>query len=201
MVVTDRGQAHTVEAFSAAVVLLASVVFALQVTAVTPLTASTASQHIENQQAGVGGGVLDEAAESGTLMGTVLYVNETSGRFHNSGDQNRYIHGGPPTAFGETLNQTFLDRGIAFNLAITYHDGSSIGGPFRIVDLGRPSDNAVTVHRTLTVFDDDHLYDDDNSKDESTTVSDAGNLYFQEDQSPESPVYNVITVRLTLWRM
>lgn len=200
MDVSDRGQAHTLEAFSAAIVLLASVAFALQVTAVTPLTASTASQHIENQQSGVATGVLDEAVADGTLKETLLYWNESKGRFHGvSESSDTYVLGGPPTAFGERLNQTFLERGIAFALDVEYVRGKQVPSQ-EIVDLGTPSDNAVTVTRTVTVFDDDHIYDADGTRNESVTVE-GSTTFYAGDESPDGPVYNVFKVELTLWRM
>src|SRR6056297_1161848 len=97
--------------------LLMSMLFALQVTAVTPLTASTASQHIENQQAGVAEGLLDAAVEKGTLKPTVLLWSESEGNFPGTGVKGTYSLGGPPTAFGEQLNRTFVDRGIAFDMS------------------------------------------------------------------------------------
>ena len=201
MDVGDRGQAHTVEAFSAAVVLLASVVFALQVTAVTPLTASTASQHIENQQSGVGGGVLDQAAENGNLSKMVLYWNDDDGEFHNAtSESGSYTLAGPPNGFGKTLNRTFLDRGIAFNLRVSYASGTGTDTT-TIVDLGAPSDNAVTVHRSVTIYDNDHVYEWDGDENTTVTARNATNFYTGDDQAPNSPLFNVVKVELTLWRM
>lgn len=195
---TERGQAHTLEAVAASVMLLASVVFALQVTAVTPLTASTASQHIENQQAGVAEGVLDSAAEQGTLKETVLLWNESASAPFGVGDRGTYSLGGPPTAFGETLEETFLDRGLAFDLAYRYVDGDGDVRQREIVDLGKPSDHAVTVTRTVTLFDSDHLYYPDGTK-QSTTL-DGTSTFFATDVHA-GPTYNVIQVELTIWRM
>jgi hypothetical protein len=202
-----RGQAHTLEAFSAALVLLASVVFALQVTAVTPLTASTASQHIENQMQGTAHGTLDQSIEDGSLKRTLLYWNNSTSDFHGSAAGNFYTNAGPPTEFGTRLNETFLDRGIAFDLTIIY-EAPTGNKEKTLIKLGRPSDNAVTADRTLTLFDDDHLYDADNTRNESVTLASTDESPFHSgsdpdnwDQSPNSPVYNVVKVRLTVWQM
>jgi len=56
--------------------LLASVLFALQVTAVTPLTGSTSSQHIENQQASLAEGLLATQVENGSIVPTILLERE-----------------------------------------------------------------------------------------------------------------------------
>ena len=126
----DRAQAHTLEAIAAAMILVSSLVFALQVTAVTPLTGSTSSQHIENQQAAVAEGLLDAAAENGTLVPTLLYWNESRENWHGA-TRDGYVRSGPPTAFGSTLNETFLERGIAFDLSVYYveADGDRLREP------------------------------------------------------------------------
>ena len=72
MVSEDRGQAYTLEAIIASVLLISSLVFALQVTVVTPLSASTSNQHIENQQRASAAGVLTAAQETGALKDAVL---------------------------------------------------------------------------------------------------------------------------------
>ena len=75
--VTVRGQIYTLEAVIAAVLLVSSLVFALQVTAVTPLSASTSNQHIENQQRASASGVLTAAEEAGILQDAVLFWNDS----------------------------------------------------------------------------------------------------------------------------
>jgi hypothetical protein len=188
-----RAQAHTLEAVAAALILISSLVFALQVTAVTPLTGSTSSQHIENQQAAVAEGVLAAAAENGTLVPTLLHWNESAGNWHGA-SEGGYARGGPPTAFGSTLNETFLDRGVVFNLRVYYiHDGNRKRE--RIVNLGEPSDHASTARRTVTLTDDDPLRDPNGS----TTLANAS--YLMSDADPDGALYSVVEVELVVWRM
>lgn len=197
---SDRGQAFTLEGFAAALLLLASVIYALQVTAVTPLTASTSSQHIENQQAGVAGGMLNSAVENGTLKPALLYWNETSQTFHGTTDEGYYALGGPPnTIFGSTLNRTFRDRGIAVNVNVWY---VTDGGRRRAVDMvsmGVPSDNAVAVRRSVTLYDDDPVYNADGQASD-TTLNETSDFYAPE-ASSKSPVYHVVVVEVVTWRM
>jgi hypothetical protein len=194
----DRGQAHTLEAFAAATILLASIVFALQVTAVTPLTASTSSQHIENQQEAVATGLLAAAAENGTLGPTLLYVNNSTGRFHDDEFDGTYISGGPPTAFGETLNETFLDRGIAFNLYAHYLTSERTVRRQSIVRMGGPSDNAISARWQVALYDDDVLYAADGTR--STHTLENSTTFYAPDRYP-GPLYNVIEVEVVVWRM
>jgi len=216
-----RGQAHTLEAVAGAVLLLAGVVFALQSSVVTPLTASTASQHIENQQSAVAEGLLEAAKDNGTLQQAVLYYNNSStcpeGGFHNTTCPNGggvpYANGGPPLRFGDSLNETFLDRGIAFNVNVNYVGANGDVRTEQMVYVGRPSDNAVTVRRSFTLFDDDRIYLPNGSKSQMTlnetkrvdscaaANGDTCRQFYAPDAAPNSTVYNVIQVEVIVWRM
>ena len=188
----DRAQAHTLEAITASLILISSLVFALQVTAVTPLTGSTSSQHIENQQAAAAEGVLASAAERGTLKPTLLYWNESADNWQGASNDG-YADGPPETAFGDTLESMFLDRGIVFDLTIYYVDDDE-----PIVDLGEPSDHASTARRTVTLADDDPLRELDGSASD-TTLSNAS--YLVPDADPDQALYSVVEVELVVWRM
>ncbi|MFB6113981.1 MAG: hypothetical protein ABEJ58_07760 [Halodesulfurarchaeum sp.] len=196
---TSRGQAHTLEGIAAAILVLGSVVFALQVTAVTPLTASTASQHIENQQRAVASGVLSIAKETGALDSSVRYWNETGVTFHGTPAEGYYLHGGPPNRFGSMLNDSFGEAGIAFNVDVTYLTPSGAQRNRRMVYQGTPSDHAVVVGRTVVLYDDDVLLDA--SGNETDTTLGETNGYFAPDMAPSSHVYNVLRVEVTVWQM
>ncbi|MEF8829887.1 MAG: hypothetical protein V5A49_12690, partial [Haloarcula sp.] len=149
----DRGQAHTLEAVIGALLLLTSVLFALQSTAVTPLSASTSSQHIENQQQERAQGLLAAAAENETLKPAVLYYNATAERFHGAdGDNGEYAGTRPNVTLGQMLNRTFTSQGIAYNVNFEYQANNGTGTK-RFIYNGVPSDNAVSASWT-TVLDD-----------------------------------------------
>ncbi|MFC6871914.1 DUF7288 family protein [Halobellus marinus] len=193
----DRAQAHTLEAITAAMILISSLVFALQVTAVTPLTGSTSSQHIENQQAAVAEGVLASAEENGTLAETILYWNESARNWHGA-TREGYVRGGPPTTFGGVLNDTFIERGIAFDLTVYYIDEDGTRQSRAIVDLGEPSDHASTARQLVTLADGDHLVNADGTR-SSSTLSNAS--YIVDDGHAEGDLYSVLEVEIVVWRM
>lgn len=195
----SRGQAHTLEGVVASLVLLSGLVFALQVTAVTPLSASTSNQFIENQQQATAEGVLATAEETGALERAVLFWDNSSDRFHNTTGRNFYTNGGPPNEFGRMLNRTYDGTGVTFNVYVTYVDGSDDLTRIRMVYRGEPSDNAVTASRLVTIGDDDVLYDYDETA-TNVTVSEAGDLYMP-DTDDTSGVYNVVKVEVVAWRM
>ena len=195
MVTDERGQAYTLEAIIAAVLLISSLVFALQVTAVTPLSASTSNQHIEIQQRASAAGVLTAAQEAGALKEAVLFWNDTKGEFHGAQRMTFYTNTYPPNKFGHITERAFDGRGLAVNVLV-YHDANA--DPSRMVYRGEPSDNAVSASRTVTIYDDDEL----TAPDTSDTASSAGSY---SDVVPEDPnsnnVYNVVRVEVVVWRM
>jgi hypothetical protein len=195
MVSGDRGQAYTLEAIIASVLLVSSLVFALQVTAVTPLSASTSNQHIENQQRASAAGVLTAAQEAGVLKDAVLFWNDSNAEFHDAERVTFYTNNYPPNEFGNITERAFDGRGLAVNVLIYYNESED---PSRMVYRGEPSDNAVSASRTVTIYDDDVL----TAPGTSTTASLSANYSDVVPADPNSNnVHNVVRVEVTVWRM
>lgn len=196
MVGADRGQGHTLEGIVAALLVLTSVVFALQVTAVTPLTASTASQHVETQYRSASQGLLAGAAANGELESTLLYWNASNASFHGAPIEGYYVGTAPPTAFGDDLAATFDAAGVAYNVDLTYVTANGTLEHRRLVHFGQPSDTAVTASRTVVLYDTDRLRNPDGSA--GGTLENA--TYFAPD-AYSGHLYNVVVVEVTVWRM
>ena len=194
----DRGQAHTLEAFMAALIVVSGVLFALGATAVTPLSASTSNQHIQNQQLVAANDLLAASAANETLREAVVYWNATSNGFEGASGDGYYTVGGPPTPFGAALNETFRDERIAFNVYVAYWDGTH---PRQrpMVYMGSPSDNAVTATRTVTLLNDTALSAPGETRNVST-ASLAGDFY-ASDVAPGNELFSVVEVRIVVWRM
>jgi len=194
----DRGQAHTLEAFTAALLLVSGVVFALQATAVTPLSASTSNQHIENQQRLVANDVLGATAENGSLREAVLFWSPSTNRFPGAGERGYYTNGGPPNEFGETLNRTFRERRIAFNVHLTYQRPGTPGRK-TMVYMGSPTDNAVTATRLVPLYNDSEL----TAPGATQTLggADANGSFYAPDVADGSTLFNVVEVEIVVWRM
>jgi len=193
-----RAQVHTLEAVVAALLMITSILFSLQITAVTPLSASTSSQHIENQQQASVEGVLASAATSGDLRRAVLYWNNTSMQFYNTTDEDYYTSRAPTNEFGKRLERAFGDQGIGYNVYIIY---TTNGGGRRVQEMvyqGEPSDNAVRGVRTVTLTDGATLYDDET---EQTSMSVNDSVFYAPDMSPGTGTYNVLRVEVVVWRI
>jgi len=175
-----RGQAHTLEAFVAALLVLGGVVFALQATAVTPLSASTSNQHIENQQRAQAADLLTASAANDTLRGGVYEAWNAT--YTNDAFPDGF-------AFGEGLSRTFGDSRIAFNVWVTTENGNRA----TLVEQGAPTDNAVTTSRPVVLLDDTPAP----GGNASTWGADHG----VPDESPATELYAVTEVHITVWRI
>lgn len=199
MVMDDtRGQLFTVEGFVAALVVLSSVIFALTVTAATPLSASTSNQHLETQQAATTQSLLDVARANGTLRPTVLYWDDTRGTFHNASAKGYYLSCRMDTALGHQLEDRLERRGTACNVNIRYVATNGVIRTEKLVYVGEPTDNAIRVTNTVTLYDDDRLRLSDETL-SSTTLANTSRFY-APDVSP-GRLYNVVEVEVITWRM
>ena len=180
-----RAQAHTVEAFAAAVLVVAGLVFATQAAAVTPLSASTSNQHIENQQEATVEGLLATSAENGDLRAAVVDWNASAddgdGAFAGAPESGIYATG-PSNDFGAALNDTLSSRQVAFDVVVRYPDGDGTDTE-QMVRMGEPSDNAVSATRTVALFD---------------TGVPGG--FYAPDADPDSELYAVVEVEVIAWR-
>lgn len=188
----ERGQALTLEAVTAAILLLVAIAFALQVTAVTPLSASTSSQHLENQLQKTGDGVLASSDADGSLKGAVLDWNETEEAFDEAGEEAFYRSGAPENTFGDTLESVYSDRSIAYNVVVHYHTDDGMDEQ-RMVDQGEPSDHAVSSSRTIALHGDDELTT-------GTKVRETEDFY-APDLDEDQPLYNYVRIEVIAWRI
>lgn len=193
-----RGQAHTVEAFAAAVLIIGGLIFATQATAVTPLSASTSNQHIENQQAATLEGLLTTTAQNGALREAVLFWNTTKGEngaFAKTPESGLYAEG-PPNEFGKALNDTLLDRQIIFNVAVRYPDGAGGTTTTEMVRMGEPSNNAVSATRSIGLYNSSQL----SVADDDRALGELDNDEFYANPHTESQLFAVVEVEVVAWR-
>jgi hypothetical protein len=201
---SPRGQAHALEGIVASLVVLSAVVFALEMTAVTPLSASTSSQHIENQQEATARGVLAAGAKSGALKRTLLYWNDSSatgGHFWDArdvSDSGYYTSGAPPTEFGAMLERSFDSNGIAYNIRLRFDGEDGPRTTTWLVNQGFPSDNAVRATWPVVLYQNDKIHDE-NENPTGTNVSAESTFYAPN--GSDSSVHNVVRVEVVVWRI
>lgn len=201
-----RGQAHTLEAFVAGLLVLSGVTFALGTTAVTPLSASTSNQHVGNQERAAATGVLEATGADGSLEDAAVYWNATpdsggNGEFYgaNNSDGQGYASA-PPNAFGRVLEETFSDRRAAFNVVVVSFDRNGSRTRTSMVRMGVPSDDAVTASRQVVLYD-DTTFSSPESGNVSAAASDPNRRFYASDVDPGNRLFNVVEVRITVWRI
>lgn len=202
----DRAQIHTLEAFIAALLIVGALLFASQATAVTPLSASTSNQHIENQQQQMADDLLSITARDGTLQDALLFWNES----HEGNDEGHFAHTPPERGTYSSLSEShpltdpFEDAfgtGVyAYNIDLVYANGDDGYETKQMVHMGTPSDNAVTAKRSVILYDTDTL-SSPHSDSQLRELSDDDQKFWAPDVNEAGPVYNVVEVRMTIWRM
>jgi hypothetical protein len=89
-----------------------------------------------------------------------------------------------------------LADGTAYNMEIAYLDGDDQWENRALLWNGRPSDNAVLVTRKVVIHNEDRTYLVDNNLNNSWIVQNV-----LPDRSDNTDFFNILDVRLTLWRM
>lgn len=190
-----RAQLHTLEALMTLIIITGIIVFTVQATSLTPLTSSTANAHIEAQLQILAQdmlNVLDHSkyGQSSGLKEDILrwdgeeyiwnsteYVSESNNILANS-------------ATADLLRTVIVPRGIAHNVEFTViNDGGTVM-TLPYIYNGEPSDNAVIVSRRVLLSNSD-------ISDVSLFTSETG----IPDADQNTDFYNLIDVKMTLWRM
>ncbi|VVB55436.1 Uncharacterised protein [uncultured archaeon] len=190
----EKGQMHTLEGVAAATIMLLVIVYAIDATSMTPLTSSTANVHVETELQVLGQDILGtlDYAEPGynsKLKNDVLGWNGKEYIWNGT----KYIEKVDPSQknlinnLATNLNYTLIRQGIAHNLELTIltNNGTSLLTQ-RMIYNGDPSENAVIVSRKIT------LHNSDNPNENNTLLTDI---------DPSTDLYNIVDVKLILWRM
>jgi hypothetical protein len=198
----DRGQTFTLEAVVAAVVLLATVAFALQVVSASANTASVADAEARGQHTGLARGVLAQGAANGSLRRTLLYWDENDGEFYGAGEDGHYVGRAPPTAFGDALAAMFDARQVRYSVTLTHRTAAGDRERTPLVTAGAADDGAVRVVETVTLYDHTRLvYPNETSRTVTLAdvASDPNETFYAPDARPGGHVFAVVRVEVVLW--
>lgn len=193
MTENGRGQVYTLEAFTAAVVILASLAFALGMVG-GPAGADGPREATE--EAELAEAVLSEAHADGSLRRMLLYWNEPVDAFHGAGPDGYYDASSPPTDFGDALTEAYENRSVVFEVNLVYVEGGDVVRR-PLVERGDPGSGARRVSRTVTLYDRDVLYDPGGNPTNQTLENSS---FWTTDASP-GPVYAVVEVEVVVWQI
>lgn len=206
---TERGQAHTLEGFIGAMVVLMAVLFAVQSVVITPTTGGAVDRTVQSQLQTEAQDALVVADSEGNLSEMVRYWNVTDdevafanatapgdGEYTTDEFQSEFL-------LGTILGERFGSQGQNYNVELHTQNGSETAAE-TLVYQGQPSANAFTASYTVTLYDDQNVtYPED---DEETLGSLSENDNYDNDELPipreesnDGTVYNVVEVRVIVW--
>jgi hypothetical protein len=203
----DKGQIQTVEAITAAIIMLSVLVLVIQATSVTPLTASFTNQHIKLELQNIGTDLLttlDETPSANnydpntysmlkmSVLNWMNFYHYDYFAWSNDADKYKsltdYTNPQLDTPLGEYLSYLLKYYGIAYNVEVRYSYVDALGQVnvknAKMIWNGDPSENSVTVSRIVVLHD-----------------LDSSDMSVIPDFSPTTSLYNVVEVKLTLWVM
>lgn len=193
----SSAQMHTLEAIIAAMIMVGIIIFTVQATSLTPLTSSTANAHIEAQLQTMGQDMLSALSYSSYGQDSQLKEDVLNW------DGDEYVWNGSAyqmfdsenkslgkSSLADALLMVAVPRGIAHNVHFGWVDDNGVLRDRRYIYNGDPSDNAVIISKKVMLSDNDIV--NQSAFYANTTIPDA-------DSSTE--FYNIVDVRMTLWRM
>ncbi|VVB93460.1 Uncharacterised protein [uncultured archaeon] len=191
----DKAQMHTLEGVAAATIMLLVIVYAIDATSMTPLTSSTANVHVETELQVLGQDILGalDYAEPGynsKLKNDVLNWTGTEYTWNgNSYSDKVNASNILDNNITKILNSTLITQGIAHNVELTFlaNNGTTYVTQ-RIIYNGNPSENAVIVSRKIALHDGEI----NKTKLPNNPINDI---------DTSTKLYNIVDVKLILWRM
>lgn len=201
----DRGQAHTVEAILASVLIVLAVLFTLQTTAVTPLSSTTTDKHLENQERETVTNAIEIAHSNGTLKQTLLNWETTNTTNHdrdgfagreNPNETGYYTSMDADTTLLDQLSESIDTTQTAYNVNVVYYHTSTDPRSKTLLRSGSPSDNVISVRKPIVLHDSDTLTTNESVALQETNSS----RFYADDLNTSTPIYNYVEVEVVVWR-
>jgi hypothetical protein len=190
----EKAQLHTLEGVAAATILLLVIIYAIDATSMTPLTSSTSNVHVESELRVLGQDILNtmdytEPGYNSNLKNDIIAWGGNEYIWSGSGylmkDNSAFNLSNNLTAI---LNTTLIKQGIAHNVELTYIENSTLLPNNRnMIYNGDPSTSAVIVSRKIVLQDAD-------------APTNSNSPLYKKDIDPSTSLYNIVEVKLILWR-
>jgi hypothetical protein len=192
-----HAQMHTLEAIMASLIMVAIIVYTVQATSLTPLTSSTANAHIEAQLQTMGQDMLNALSYSAYGHDPDLKTDILNW------DGKQYVWNGTAystikspiyelreSELARTLEFIAVRRGIAHNVYFSWVDEEGVTASRRYIYNGDPSNNAVVISKRVQL-----------SNGDVGNVTDFQTRTGIPDADNSTDFYNIVNVKMALWRM
>jgi len=211
---SERGQVYTLEGIFAALVVVLSVLFAIQTSAgVAGPSASGAPERDSNHVRHV----VTELDETALRTAALSWSSQEDG-FHCSPDEKTFYAGSattgtcslspgdphssavPPNALGTAL-EAALGEQYRYNVIVRYHTTGAIERQ-RMVFQGQPGDEAVRSRTTVLLENDDQFRDASGAPTGTRLRDDPDRLYAppSDGDATDDDPYNLLGVEVVVWR-
>jgi len=191
----SRGQAYTLEGVLAAILVVTATVYGVQAidTQAWEDETRTETEQLEQRASDV----LTLAGESGALRNAVLCYREGN---PISGNRD-----GELSEFERMLNTSFDRQAAQYQLQFAYWNSSDQRETRTVSRTGQSSSvptAAAVASATVTIADSTNITTrQTNCKpfDSELTVKDTEDSFYMSDVNDDSPLFNLVEVRLTVW--
>lgn len=217
----QKGQAFTLEAFFASIIILSAVTFALASTVVTPLS-DTSGNEVQNTEGAAAQSFLEATDREGSLKRMLLAWDSSTSSWVNttSGSTVYADKDDVPGRFGEKLRTQFGDD-TAVNVEVIYSTSINDARPTTertvgtqtMINQGTPSENAQSAETQVVLTQTDFIHEENprgvlvRDTDNGYTIGehdDDGDEYYAPDVADvekTTGIYNAVTIRVTVWRI
>jgi hypothetical protein len=189
MIRNEKAQLYTIEAVASALLLIMVVIFVLKGAPMSPNSSSASHQKVEASLSTRGHDllrVLDYVHEEERASQLKQAIASWNG-MEVSGQAAVRPLGGPTNITANVFKEALSDAGIVYNLEVFFTTSSGISSRPMLWN-GKPSDNAVTVSTNIVLNDEDMVLNPELSS-------------MIPEIDPVTTFYNIVEVKLTLWRM
>jgi len=191
----EKAQLHTLEGVSAAAIMLLILLYAIEATSLTPLTSSTANVHVESELQIMGQDILSalDYAEPGYDSRLKSDVSNWNGS-EFSWNGTYYVDISKKNLSNNMtgiFEKVLVNWGIAHNVELKYltiSENQTSTASSTMIYNGDPSNNAIIVSRKI-VLQNGNI---NASNFPSNPIPDI---------DPSTNLYNIVDVKIILWRM
>lgn len=193
----EKAQLHTLEGVAAATLILLVIIYAIDATSITPLTSSTSNAHVESELMSLGQDILntldhEEPGYNSQLKIDILNWTGSqyiwTGQDYKENDGSNTLNNTLNNSMAQNLKTTLISQGIAHRVEVVFlrsqNNITFTSAPETMIDAGIPSDNAVVVSRKIVL--------------QNTDIPSPNGLIQDIDTSN---LYNIVDIRLFLWRI
>lgn len=203
MIHNNDAQFYTLEGFIAASLMVTVLIFSVQATSITPLTSSAANEHVEVQLQFLGQDICHALDYENVTLSSFKSVMLSWEGFTYVWNGTYYVNRGNTSEtmdnrLAATMGFTLAQMGIAHNVGLIFlkNDSDCVNNRTSCLDTrtmissGEPSNNAVIVSQKIILHDSD--------------IANISTFYTNTgigDFDATTELYNIVDIRLTLWRV